>query len=211
MNAMDQNELLRAKYMKNSAGGRGSLLAVVLATLVSMITLSLADIYFVFSAYLPFSFFTEGWYGWQISNGTYAYMDELAAEDIAYYTEMGDFGLIFGIVMTLIGVLGYFLCWLLSKKHPTALIVGTVFFAIDCVLLLLNTVLSGEISMIIDILLHAYIMYTLVMGVLANSKLKKLPAPAVPIEGEATPVEEIPAIDCVAENTTDSTDGSEQN
>lgn len=189
----DQTELLRMKYTRNVANGRSSLLAVIIATLVSMVTLALADTYFVFSAYLPFSFFVEGWYGWQIANGTYYDMSSLAAEDIAYYTELGSFGLIVGIVVALICILGYFLCWALSKKHPSALVIGTVFFALDCVLLLLNTVLSGEVSMIIDILLHAYIMYTLVVGASAAFKLKKLPAP---IEGEA--VEVIPTVETLA-------------
>lgn len=189
----DQTELLRVKYTRNSVNGRHSLLAVILATVVSMVSLALADFYFVFSAYLPFSFFTEGWYGWQIANGTYAYMNELAAEDIAYYTELGTFGLIYGIVMALIGVLGYFICWALAKKHPAALLIGTVFFGVDCALLVLNTVLTMDFSMAIDILLHAYIMYTMVQGVIANSKLKKLPAP---IEGEAVEVD--PAAETIA-------------
>ncbi len=194
MNTMiDQTNLLRAKYTRQYAGGRGSLLAVVFVTIVSMATLALADYYFVFSAYLPFSFFTDGWYGWEIANGTYPYMNELAAEDIAYYTELGIFGLITGIVIALIGVLGYFICWLLSKKNPSALIIGTVFFGIDCLILLL----SFDVSMIIDILFHAYIMYTLIAGCVAGMKLKKLPAP---IEGEA--VEVVPATDKFAVDPT---------
>lgn len=201
------NDLLRAKYQKNVANSRVSLITVVVMTVVSMFTLAFMDVYFLFSAYLPFSFFSEGFYGWQIANGTFAHMDELAAEDIAYYTELGNFGLIFGIVVALMGVLGYFICWLLSKKHPAAVIVGTVFFAIDCVALLLDAVTLGSASMFIDIAFHAYIMYTLVAGVIANSKLKKLPAPIIPIEGEASVVEEVPTVVASADNT----DSSEQN
>lgn len=189
----DQTELLRVKYARNVANGRASLLGVILATVVSMASLALADIYFVFSAYLPFSFFTDGWYGWQIANGTYPYMNGLAAEDIAYYTELGTFGLVFGIVMALIGVLGYFICWALSKKHPAALLIGTVFFGIDCALLALNTVLTMDFSMIIDIVFHAVLMYTMVQAVISGSKLKKLPAP---IEGEAVAVD--PAAETIA-------------
>ncbi|MGM9648170.1 MAG: hypothetical protein ACI3YH_08580 [Eubacteriales bacterium] len=218
MNAPPQsNDLLRAKYQKNQATGRVSLIAIVIATIVSMLTLAVGNFYFVFSAYLPFSYFTEGWFGWQIANGTYAYMDELSADVVTYYTDLGNFGLILGIVVTLIGVLGYFICWLLSKKHPVALTVGAVFFAIDCAVLLLDVFTTGDISMLLDILLHAYIMYTLIAAVMANRKLKKLPAPALPIEGEATAVTEATTATEAREIPTagylsqDQNDSSEQN
>lgn len=132
-------------------------------------------------------------------------MHELTAEDISYYTELSDTMLIVGVVAAVIILAVYFICWLASKKHPSAMVVAAVFFGIDCVVLLM----SFSVDYIVDILFHAWVMYYLIAAIVASSKLKKLPPEEeAPIEGaytvingekvpsaSATPIEEVEPVE----------------
>ena len=62
------------------------------------------------------------------------------------------------------------MCWLFSKKRRGWLIVALVLFSLDTAFLLLNF----DISVIVDILFHGYIIYSLVTGVIAAGKLRTL-------------------------------------
>ena len=89
----------------------------------------------------------------------------------------------FCVALAGIAVVLYLLCWLLSKKHPAWLIVATVLFSLDTVMLLFF--LSAD--MIIDVAFHAWVLYYLIAGIVAANKLKKQPA------ATEMPVAEMPA------------------
>ena len=87
-----------------------------------------------------------------------------------------------GIVLGVVCIGLYFLCWLLSKKNPGWLIAATVLFAVDTVLLFV--VYELEASIALDVIFHAWVLYYLISGVVAASKMKNQPVVSTP------PVEE---------------------
>ena len=69
--------------------------------------------------------------------------------------------LVIGAVIAAVLLVPYLLCWIFSKKHYGWMIAALVLFSLDSVWLLLNF----HISLILDILFHAYVLYYLIMGV----------------------------------------------
>lgn len=141
---------------------RANLLVVVLFTIINLFTLTFGNSYFLFSATLPALF--------------PAVMSELAA-DTEYLASMGILPeeasvlVIVGLVIGLILTVPYLLCWIFSKKRVGWMVAALVFFSIDSLLLLL----SFDVSMIADILIHAWVMFYLITGVKHGFKLKTLP------------------------------------
>lgn len=128
--------------------------------------------------------------------------DEVIAEfrvDLKAYQEETDGMIEFVICGGLSLIISVFLliCWLLTKNNPVWMIVLTVLFALDTLIMipdLFSYYLYEDVSaMLFLILYHAWILYALISGVIAGLKLKKLPAP---IEGEA--VEIVPTVDTIA-------------
>ena len=162
---------LVAKY----DGARSNLLAMLAFTVINFIlTITQADMYFLFSATFP------------QASLLYGYV--LEAEGLTgFYTA----GIVLGVVC--IGL--YCLCWLLSKKNAGWMIVATVLFAIDTLLLFLAYEIQAD--MILDVVFHAWVLYYLISGVVANAKMKKLPpeelAPPVAPPAEAAVNPEVPA------------------
>ena len=155
---MGPREMTQRKY--NNC--RANLLLVVLFTVINLFTLSFGNSYFLFSATLPALF--------------PAIMSEMAA-DTEYLAELGilpeeaSILIIVGLVIGLILTVPYLLCWIFSKKRPGWLVAALVFFSVDTLLLLV----SFDASMIADILIHAWVMFYLVTGVMHGFKLKKMP------------------------------------
>ena len=141
---------------------RANLLVVVLFTIINLFTLTFGNSYFLFSATLPALF--------------PAVMSELAA-DTEYLASMGILPeeasvlVIVGLVIGLILTVPYLLCWIFSKKRVGWMVAALVFFSVDSLLLLL----SFDVSMIADILIHAWVMFYLITGVKHGFKLKTLP------------------------------------
>lgn len=79
----------------------------------------------------------------------------------------------------------YLLSWIFSKKRFGWLIPALVFFVIDTVVMIVMYIWAEDFSGVMDIVLHAYILYSLFVGVISGSKLKKMP----PEEVEAPVVE----------------------
>ena len=155
---MGPREMTQRKY--NNC--RANLLLVVLFTVVNLFTLTFGNSYFLFSATLPALF--------------PAVMSELAA-DTEYLASMGilpeeaSILVIVGLVIGLILTVPYLLCWIFSKKRVGWMVAALVFFSMDCLLLLL----TFDVSMIADILIHAWVMFYLITGVMHGFKLKKMP------------------------------------
>ena len=203
----DQINFLRAKYEKNYNSGRSNLLLAIAFTIVSMITYYFNGSYFLFSAFTPLIFYMVFADYSLIASGQMEWPE--AEQEFIEILEAVGAGtwLAIGIVIALVMLGVYFLCWLLSKKHTAALIVATVFFGIDCLVVLLNF----DMSMIMDVLFHAWVMYYLINAIVSKNKLKNLPTPVI----EATYTESAEAIQPVSVdewgNPTSTDENSEQN
>lgn len=130
------------------------------------------------------------------------------ADLAAYQAETdGMMDLIIGISLALIITTFYLVCWLLSKKHPVWMIVLTVAYVLDTVLVALDLpayLAEGDVITAVFLLLyHAWVLYYLFSAMIAGNKLKKLPAP---IEGEAV---EIPVVETFAIPTAESVSAEE--
>lgn len=206
---MGPREMTQRKY--NNC--RANLLLVVLFTVINLFSVTFGDTYFLFSATLPMLF--------------PATMAELAA-DTEYMASMGllpedgTILIIVGMVIGLIITVPYLLCWIFSKKRPGWMVAALVLFSIDC-LLLITMYNLGDV--IIDLLIHAWVMFYLITGVMHGFKLKKMPEDEpLPEFGETvaegeTPAEETPAEseaelpafdDSLFEITEEKTDASEE-
>lgn len=106
------------------------------------------------------------------------------------YVMEGTTMLVTGIVIAAVMLTVYLLCWVFSKKHAGWLIAALVLFIIDTVVMGLMYLGLGEASGIMDILIHAWVLYYLIYGVSSASKLKKMPpeepAAMLEVEGEGT-------------------------
>lgn len=177
---MSPREELQRKY--NSS--RAELLVVLIFTVVNLFAVAFADRYFLFAATIPMllPLFSAG-----------------ITADPELMTEMGLMAedatvlLIVGLVVGLILTLPYLFCWIFSKKRVGWMVAALVFFGIDCLFLLV----TFDRSRIPDILIHAWVMFYLITGVINGFKLKKMPEEellpefgAVATEGEAPAAED---------------------
>ncbi len=181
-----QRQRLEGQY----ASARMNLLWVVLFTAINIVLLvSNSYTYFLFSAFIPYAIVDYG----MVVCGKYP------AE---FYGDLSEYKFFdSSVLMILIAVAAvicvlYLLCWIFSKKRRVAwLIVGLVFFALDTVLMLLSGISADRI---LDILFHGWVIISLIGGIIAHSKLKKLPeeepVPAAePVQTEeSAPMEELP-------------------
>lgn len=155
---------LETKF-KNS---RYNLLLVVAFTLINLVLLITdTDTFFLFSAYIPYGIVDLG----MLVCGKYPaefYQQNAIAETLDPSAFVG-----FVIAAALI-VLLYLACWFFSKKVKTGwLIFALIIFIIDTVALVF--IFGFESDNIVDIIFHIWVIVSLVMGISAGSKLKKLP------------------------------------
>lgn len=167
-----QNELYLIQRQYNLA--RYDLLLIIILSVVNVLMMSFgSDTYFLFSAYLPYSIVLES----SIVTGRWpeeAYKE--AGFDLKeywgdMYTEVEPlFGAVFAftVVIALVIVGFYLLCYFLSKKHPTWMIVSAAVFGIDTLLL----VTGGLDGMILDLVLHIVVLAMLIRGCIYGRKLK---------------------------------------
>lgn len=157
INPADKNS---PEYLsKQIAGGRYSLLLILIFTVVNLIMLLMdANRYFLFSASVPYYFTLFG-----------LGMDSILSGGIGTYT-------ITSLVISALILGVYLACWLFSKKKPQWLGAALVLFCIDTAGLLLFTfsLLDSPLVNLTDILLHAWAIYELFQGVRCAGKLKRL-------------------------------------
>lgn len=158
----------RLENLYTSAGM--NTLWVLLFTVINIVLLLLnGNSYFLFSAFIPYALVDLGMY----------YCGKYPAE---LYEEIGqaefaDISLLWVViaVAAVICVL-YLLCCLFFKKgdkHRVGwLIAALVFFAIDTGLMLL---LAFSAENILDVVFHGLIIVSMIRGISAHYKLKKLP------------------------------------
>ena len=158
-NAIDKNS---PEYLlKQVAGGRSSLLTVLIFTVVNLVMLLLdSGTYFLFSASVPY-YLTAFGIGMDMGMGE---------------AGIGTFTLIALGISAAVLVL-YLLCWLLSKKHPGWFAVALVAFILDTLALLgLALMMDLLTDSIMDFVFHIWVIVELVQAIRANGKLKKLAA-----------------------------------
>ena len=155
-NSVDKNS--PEYWEKMVACGRYSLLLIVVLTVVNIVLVLVdADRYFVFSASIPYylTAFAMG-------------MDEALS---------GGFGIctIIALVVGVIVMGVYVLCWALGEKKPGWLTTALVLFSVDTVGLLVVsfTLLDSPLYNLMDMILHALVIYELAMAVACAGKLKR--------------------------------------
>ena len=175
---MDQRQRLESRY----ASARMNLLWVVLFTAVNIVLLvSNSYTYFLFSAFIPYAIVDYG----MIVCGKYP-ADFYG--DMSQYQFFDSSLLVILIAVAAVICVLYLLCWIFSKKGRVAwLIVGLVFFALDTVLMLLSGISADRI---LDIVFHGWVIISLTGGLIAHSKLKKLPEEEPVVAAEPAQIEE---------------------
>lgn len=176
----------RALYQSKFNSARYNLLLVVGMTVINIVMLLLGgSSYFLFSATIPYSLSIDG-----------AYFTGRLPEE--YYTDwpaseafLGDgyFFTMIGIALAILAV--YLCCFFFSKKFKTGwMIAAAVMFVLDTLYMVF--IYGVGIDSLMDILLHAWVLYYLISGVVNGLKLKKLPEDEPePVEGEAVEVPDV--------------------
>lgn len=156
---MTQNEfnpaaqsLAKAEGMYKNA--RVSLLMVAAFSFINIITICFADSYFLFSSYVT-----------QLLSYFGAY----------FYVETGEilFYIVFA-VLALVSVIPYLVCWIFSKKHQAPMIIALVLFSLDTAFMVFDIIGYFDFSMILDVVFHAYVIYSLATGVKFGKQRKAL-------------------------------------
>ena len=156
-------EIAEEKF--NSA--RSNLLLVVILTLINMVLLVVgSDSMMLFSATIPY---------WAMLVGIVSVAGPFFIGGIAV-----------GVI--LLGI--YFACWFFSKKHYGWMIAALVLFIIDTIFLAGLYLLIGDVSGWLDIIIHIWVLYYLIMGVKYGRDLKLLPEETEYTEPAAEEIEE---------------------
>ena len=171
--ALTPREALEAKYNNSIA----NLLLVVAFSAINVVLLIVnANSYFLFSAFVPYFIADLGMY----YSGSYP-------ED--YYYDVADMEfadktfLIICIAVAVAVILLYLLSWFFARKKKVGwLIFASVLFCIDTVAMFIITGINAD--MIMDIVFHAWVVFSLINGVVTYFKLKKLPEQEVIEEAE---------------------------
>jgi len=133
---------------------RRDLLSMAIFTAINFVLRVVeANVYFLFSATIPQLAFDIG-------------------RELNYYINNAY---IIGLVVALLLIGAYFACWYFSQKHRWLIVVATGLFLLDCLVFgYLLIEIQMEVSYLIDIFFHGWILYSLIRGVLIYLKLRKI-------------------------------------
>ena len=180
MKQPSERQTLEAKYNRS----RMNLLWVVLFTVINIVLLvTQSGRYFLFSAYIPylmveFAMLLCGKYPAEFYEANYPGMEFLGST---------FFAVMLAIAAVIIAL--YLISWICTKKPKMGwMIFALIFFAADTAGMLYLTGITAD--MILDIVFHGWVIVSLIMGIGACAKLKKLPeepvAPAVTVPEQTT-------------------------
>ncbi len=166
-------QMLEAKYK----GSINNILLIIVFTVINVVLLvTNSDRYFLFSAFVPYYLADLGMYFCGMYPAEYYY----GIVDPQFY---GKWFLAVTIAIGVVILSVYLLCWFFAKKKKLpGLIIALVLFVIDTLAMLYIIGISED--MILDLIFHAWVIISLVLGIVNYVKLKKLP------EEEQTPVTE---------------------
>lgn len=162
---------------------RYNLLLVVGFTLVNIVLLLVdSNTYFLFSAYIPYTVATMG----MILCGKFP-MEYYGGGSPSDYNFMSQSAFIGIIALAVILVALYALAYIFTKKvRPGWLIFALVIFILDTLFMFIDAGIQTD--MLIDYLFHIWVIVSLIIGVSAGYKLKKLPPEEEELLDEAEPV-----------------------
>lgn len=134
---------------------RYNLLVLIIFTVLNLVMILVqSDTYFLFSATIPYYLTFFGYMFDHYTVGTYA---------------------LTGMVLAVPLVLAYVACWLLCKRDSRWYTVALVLFAVDCLALLGLLIMTGNFGgALFDILIHGWIMVSLVKAISAAKKLQAM-------------------------------------
>ena len=133
-------------------GARANLLFATVISFINVVVLALGSgFYMLFSAFLPLALTSSG----------VALFEAGEAQQSFVYIMAG---------VSILVTLPYLLCWIFSKRHYAWMIVALVYFAIDCVIMLV----SFDVSLILDVVFHIWVMYYLIVGVKYGVRLDRM-------------------------------------
>ena len=180
----NERQLLAGRY--NSA--RVNLILVVALSAINLIMIATgSDSYFVFSANVPYILTLLGaFYCGMLPEEYYeGGMDTYQFLDPAVYAVL--------LVISILIIAAYLVFFFLSSKGRVGwLIAAEVFFAIDT--LAMFGYYGFDVTMLMDIVLHIYVLVSMAMGIAAIYKLRKMPPEPVepaPV-ADGAPVESAP-------------------
>ena len=154
----------REYLLRQVNNGRYSLLLIVIFTVLNLV-LTILDTgrYFLFSASVPYYLV---FLGMAIENG-FVYGAWNVKGTLTYT----------GLVIALVIVAVYLLCWILSKKRAGWLTAALVLFIIDTVamVVLVFSLYDDPASQLVDLLLHVWAIVELIQAVRGSKKLRELP------------------------------------
>ncbi len=78
-------------------------------------------------------------------------------------------------IIAAVTIILYLLSWIFSKKQYAWILFALILFVIDTVAMIGMYISAQDFSGILDILIHAWVLYYLVLGVINGKKLKNLP------------------------------------
>lgn len=151
-------------------GARINLLLVVLFTAVNMILLVTgSNSYYLFSASIPYTLtdlarYLCGMYPPEVYAEAGIYTPQFAAPSLFYAV----------LAISIVVIALYLLAYFLSKHQKVGwLIFALVFFVIDTGWLILY--IGDIVGILMDLLFHLWVIFSLSMGIYAYIKLRKLP------------------------------------
>ncbi len=165
-NTLSNRQTLETKYNQS----RSNILLVVAFTVINLILLVInSNTYFLFSAFIPYML---GDFGMMLCG---MYPAEYYGEDFSSmeFFVPSVFAVFLAIALIIVAL--YLISWIFSKKNKVGwMIFALVIFVIDTVGML--AFVNLDVSWIIDIAFHAWVIISLALGINAGVKLKKLPA-----------------------------------
>ncbi len=132
---------------------RQNLLLMIAFTIVNVVLLAVnSNVMMLFSATVPY----------------YAIAIGIVSESSAVLTVC--------ICLNAVILATYILCWVMSKKHYGWMIAALVMFILDTLALIGLYLLLQELSGVMDALIHAWVLYYLIIGVRCGHQLSSVPA-----------------------------------
>ncbi len=166
--------MLEYKY---ASAGKNLYLVAAFTAINLVLLLTNMNRYFLFSASIPYVF----------TSLTMYLCGMMPAE---YYEGMGPLEFLpanlfyVALAISILSVALYVLCGILSRKHRIGwLIAALVLFSLDTAFMVLSY--GIDVSMIMDIVFHVWVLVILIQGVSAHYKLKKMPPEEIVAEAEA--------------------------
>lgn len=155
------------------ASSRASLLIVVVFTLINCILAATgSDTYFLFSASIPYYLAFYGSLFCGLMPEVY-YTPESGFDPSFEFFDISALYIMLSIAVIITLVYGVF--WFMSRKEKYEwLIAALIFFGVDTIGMI---ALSGfSVDMLLDVLMHAYVIISLISGITAIPKLKAVRA-----------------------------------